>query len=79
MNKPMKHDAAYWGSSDRHSDLLAQILAIGPILQANAAANDDLGELKAESFAALKPLRMSHIFAPESLGGARCHRRAAWN
>ncbi len=71
MNKPMKHSTAYWGSPDNHSDLLARILAIGPILQANADASDALGELNAETFAALKPLRMSHIFAPESLGGAQ--------
>jgi indole-3-acetate monooxygenase len=70
MNKPLNH-AAYWGSPDTQSDLLARITAIGPILQANADANDDLGELNAETFDALKPLRMSHIFAPESLGGAQ--------
>ena len=63
MNKPMKHDPAYWGSADTHSDVLARILAIGPRLQANADANDELGELDAETFDALERVAFnwSHI------------------
>ena len=38
---------------------------IGPILEENAEENDKLGRLNEATFAALKPLRMSHIFAGE--------------
>ena len=68
MNKPIKHGP--WGTTD-HRELLAKIAEIGPILEANAAADEENGELSAETFEVLKPLRMSHIFAAESLGGAQ--------
>lgn len=68
MNKPIKHGP--WGTTD-HRELLAKIAEIGPILEANAAADEEKGELTAETFEVLKPLRMSHIFAAESLGGAQ--------
>lgn len=71
MNKQVKHAASYWGTAHDHAATLARIRALGPILQANAAANDELGQLNAATFEALKPLRMSHIFATESMGGAQ--------
>ena len=43
---------------------------IGPILEENAEENDKLGRLNDATFAALKPLRMSHIFAGEEIGGS---------
>ena len=70
MNKPMRHDT-YWGTQTDIAALLAQIAQIGPVLDANAEASDALGQLTPESFAALKPLRMSHIFATEDMGGAQ--------
>lgn len=71
MNKPLKHDSSYWGKHADMTALLAQIRAIAPVLEANADENDELGALNVETFDALKGLRMSHIFAPESLGGAQ--------
>ena len=67
----MNHDTSCCGSRDDQSDLLAPITAIGPILQARADANDDLDGLNAETFDALKPLRMSQIFAPKAWDGAQ--------
>lgn len=70
MNKPLKH-GSYWGNSVDQAELLKKIDAIGPILEANAAENEKLGELNAATFEALRPLKMSHLLAPESLGGAQ--------
>lgn len=69
MNKPMRH--GYWGQSVDHRDLLKKIEAIGPLLQENAEADDAASELTDETFEALRPLRMSHVLAPEELGGAQ--------
>lgn len=69
MNKPLKHGA--WGTTVDYRDLLAKIAEIGPILEANADADEAAGELTPATFEALKTLRMSHAFAPESLGGAQ--------
>jgi len=69
MNKPIKHGS--WGTTVDHRDLLKKIAEIGPVLEANAAADEESGELTQASFEVLKPLRMSHIFAAESLGGAQ--------
>ncbi|CAN7712075.1 acyl-CoA dehydrogenase family protein [Mesorhizobium sp. LjRoot246] len=69
MNKPIKHGS--WGTTTDYRDLLRQIAEIGPALEANATADEESGELTAATFALLKPLRMSHIFAAESLGGAQ--------
>ncbi|HEV7284631.1 MAG TPA: acyl-CoA dehydrogenase, partial [Kaistia sp.] len=69
MNKPIKHSS--WGTTVDYRDLLKKIAEIGPILEANADADEKNGELTAETFEALKPLRMSHIFAAEGLGGAQ--------
>lgn len=69
MNKPMRH--SYWGQTVDHRDLLAKIKEIGPVLEANAAADEAAGELTPATFEALRPLRMSHVLAPESLGGAQ--------
>lgn len=71
MNAPLRHDTSYWGTKTDFAALMAQIDAIGPILEANADENERLGKLNDATFAALKPLRMSHIFATESLGGAQ--------
>jgi alkylation response protein AidB-like acyl-CoA dehydrogenase len=69
MNKPMK--AGYWGHSVDHRELLQRIAAIGPQLEANAAADEAAGELTPETFELLRPLRMSHLLATENLGGAQ--------
>lgn len=69
MNKPMTH--SYWGKTVDHRDLLARIAEIGPKLEANAAADEAAGELTPESFELLRPLRMSHLLATETLGGAQ--------
>ena len=71
MNKPMKSTGSYWGTRTDFAGLLEQIKKIGPILEENAEANDELGRLNEATFAALKPLRMSHIFAAEENGGAQ--------
>ncbi len=71
MNAPVKHGPGYWGTKTDFSALLEQVKTIGPILEANAADNDALGRLNDATFAALKPLRMSHIFAGEEIGGAQ--------
>lgn len=69
MNKPIKHSS--WGTTTDYRDLLRKIAEIGPVLEANATADEENGELTAATFELLKPLRMSHIFAAESLGGAQ--------
>ncbi|WP_062235206.1 acyl-CoA dehydrogenase family protein [Aureimonas sp. N4] len=69
MNKPIHH--SYWGSSVDHRQLLDKVAEIGPLLEANAEADEANGELTADSFEALKPLRMSHALAAEALGGAQ--------
>ncbi|MGI8397636.1 acyl-CoA dehydrogenase family protein [Agrobacterium deltaense] len=69
MNKPLKHGP--WGTTVDYRDLLKKIERIGPLLEANAEADEKNGELTQETFEALKPLRMSHILAVESLGGAQ--------
>jgi indole-3-acetate monooxygenase len=69
MKQPVKPGA--WGTTVDYLDLLKRIAEIGPILEANAAADEEAGELSPATFEVLKPLRMSHIFASESLGGAQ--------
>jgi alkylation response protein AidB-like acyl-CoA dehydrogenase len=69
MNKPMKSTGSYWGTQADFAGMLEQIKKIGPILEENAQANDDLGKLNDATFNALRPLRMSHIFAAEENGG----------
>jgi alkylation response protein AidB-like acyl-CoA dehydrogenase len=70
MNKPVK-PSTYWGTKTDFQGLLAQIEKIGPVLEQNAEENDRLGKLNDATVAALKPLRMSHIFAAEKNGGAQ--------
>ena len=69
MNKPMNH--SYWGKSVDYREMLDQIAAIGPQLEANAPADEEAGELTPQTFALLKPLRFSHLLATEELGGAQ--------
>ncbi|MGA0542407.1 acyl-CoA dehydrogenase family protein [Neotabrizicola sp. VNH66] len=69
MNKPMNH--GYWGKTVDYRKVLQDIAAIGPKLEANAAADEAAGELTKESFELLRPLRMSHLLATEELGGAQ--------
>ncbi|HHX91122.1 MAG TPA: acyl-CoA dehydrogenase [Paracoccus sp.] len=69
MNKPIRH--SYWGQATDHRDLLKKIEEIGPMLEKNVSADEAAGELTQETFEALRPLRMSHIMAPEELGGAQ--------
>ena len=71
MNKPLKHGPAYWGTKADFAGLMKEVERIGPILEKNAAENDALGRLNDETFAALRPLRISHIFAGEDIGGAQ--------
>jgi indole-3-acetate monooxygenase len=61
----------YWGTQTNFAAMISQINKIGPLLEENADANDQLGRLNEITFAALKPLRMSHIFATEEIGGAQ--------
>jgi len=63
-----KHDN-YWGSHDSYHELSARIEEIAPILENNAPMDDVNPELTASTFAALEPLRISHVFVPEQLGG----------
>jgi len=61
-----------WGWSDaQQKQCLAQIDAIAPILDAEASQSEELGHLTPDTFEALKPLRLSHIFVPATLGGAQ--------
>lgn len=69
MNKPLNHQ--YFRSTVDFRDLLQQIAAIGPQLEANAPQDEERGELTPETFALLKPLRFSHLLATEDLGGAQ--------
>jgi alkylation response protein AidB-like acyl-CoA dehydrogenase len=69
MNKPLKHSGSYWGTKTDFAGLLKEVDRIGPILEKNAEANDELGRLNEETFNALKPIRMSHLFASEEIGG----------
>lgn len=71
MNKPVKPSGGYWGTRTDFAALMEQVKKIGPILEANAEENDKQGRLNEATMAALKPLRMSHIFAAESDGGAQ--------
>jgi alkylation response protein AidB-like acyl-CoA dehydrogenase len=67
----MKHGPGYWGTKTDFASLKAHVAKIGPILDANSEANEKLGRLNEETFEALKPLRMSHVFAGEDIGGAQ--------
>lgn len=71
MNAPLKHSVGYWGTKTNFASLLEHISKIGPVLEENAVATEKLGKLNEPTFEALKPLRMSHIFATEELGGAQ--------
>ena len=71
MNAPLKHASGYWGTKTDFASLMAHIETIGPILDKNSEANEKLGRLNEETFEALKPVRMSHIFAGEDIGGAQ--------
>ena len=71
MNKPMQITGSYWGTKADFAGLLAYVDKIGPILEQNAEENDKLGRLNDATMEALKPLRMSHIFAAEDIGGAQ--------
>ena len=70
MNKAVRQQG-YWGTKTELSSLLEQVRKIGPTLEENADENDKLGRLNEVTFAALRPLRMSHIFAGEEIGGAQ--------
>jgi alkylation response protein AidB-like acyl-CoA dehydrogenase len=71
MNAPIKHAAGYWGTKTDFASLMAHVEKIGPILDKNSEDNEKLGRLNEETFEALKPLRMSHVFAGEDIGGAQ--------
>ena len=71
MNMPLRQGQSYWGTKTDFASLLEHVRKIGPILEENAEENDELGRLNEATFAALKPLRMSHIFAGEEIGGAQ--------
>lgn len=71
MNAPLRHGPGYWGTKTDFASMMRRIEEIGPVLEENAAENDELGRLNDATVAALKPLRMSHIFAGEDIGGAQ--------
>lgn len=71
MNKPVKSGGSYWGTRTDFAGLMAHVKKIGPILEENAEDNDKLGRLNDATMEALRPLRMSHIFAAEENGGAQ--------
>lgn len=71
MNKPVRPNTGYWGTQTDLPALHAEIARIGPLLEANAEENDELGKLNPATFEALRPLKMSHIFATEDMGGAQ--------
>jgi alkylation response protein AidB-like acyl-CoA dehydrogenase len=71
MNVSVRQEQGYWGTKTDFASLLDHVRKIGPILEENAEENDRLGRLNEATFAALKPLRMSHIFAEEKIGGAQ--------
>lgn len=61
-----------WGWSDAEQEqLLSRIDGIAPILDAQAPESETLGHLTSDTFEALRPLRISHIFVPATLGGAQ--------
>jgi alkylation response protein AidB-like acyl-CoA dehydrogenase len=67
----VRQQKSYWGVKTDLASLMEHVRKIGPTLEANAEENDKLGRLNEDTFAALKPLRMSHIFAGEEIGGAQ--------
>ncbi len=71
MNISVRDGKGYWGTKTDFASLLEHVRKIGPTLEENAEENDRLGRLNEATFAALKPLRMSHIFAEEAIGGAQ--------
>jgi alkylation response protein AidB-like acyl-CoA dehydrogenase len=72
MNMTLREQQeSYWGTKIDFASLLEHVSKIRPILEDNAEENDRIGRLNEETFAALKPLRMSHIFAGEEIGGAQ--------
>jgi indole-3-acetate monooxygenase len=71
MNQTVRSQQGYWGTKTDLASLLSHVHKIGPILEENAEENDKLGRLNDATFAALRPLRMSHIFAGEEIGGAQ--------
>ncbi|UVC09423.1 acyl-CoA dehydrogenase [Rhizobium sp. TH2] len=71
MNAPLKHGSGYWGTKTDFASLMEQVRKIGPVLEENSQDNEKLGRLNEATFEALKPLRMSHIFAGEDIGGAQ--------
>jgi indole-3-acetate monooxygenase len=71
MNAPLRKTGGYWGTKVDFAGLMEHVKKIGPILEANADENDRLGKLNEATIAALKPLRMSHGFAGEDIGGAQ--------
>ena len=71
MNAPIKHAGSYWGTKTDFASLMAHVEKIGPLLDKNSEDNEKLGRLNEETFEALKPLRMSHVFAGEDIGGAQ--------
>lgn len=71
MNAPLKHDMSYWGTKTDFDALIEHVRKIGPVLDQHSGENETLGRLNEATFEALKPLRMSHIFAGEQIGGAQ--------
>ncbi|MFM2281691.1 MAG: hypothetical protein RLZZ444_3922 [Pseudomonadota bacterium] len=71
MNAPLKHGVGYWGTKTDFASLMEYVRKIGPVLDENSQENEKLGRLNDTTFEALKPIRMSHIFAGEDIGGAQ--------
>jgi len=72
MNHSDPLQPAIWDwSALRQDQLLADIELIAPVLTAEAEESERLGYLTRQTFDALRPLRLSHIFVPAALGGAQ--------
>ncbi|PZO79506.1 MAG: acyl-CoA dehydrogenase [Mesorhizobium amorphae] len=71
MNAPLRHGQGTWGTKTDFASLMATVEQIGPILEEHAVATEKGGRLDEATVEALKPLRMSHVFAAEEIGGAQ--------
>jgi indole-3-acetate monooxygenase len=45
MDTKVKHAKSYWGTKTNFGAMISQINKIGPLLEENADANDQLGRL----------------------------------
>jgi len=69
MDENTDQDNGYWGAEEKFFELMEKIAAIASVLEENAPIDDAKDALSASTFDVLKPLRISHVFVPENLGG----------